>query len=462
MTDAVVRKGRSLKPAAWIVGAVLLAFLALGVFRVGGKPEVRIQPALPVIGQRTPVTIEIAEPRRGLSLVRVELVQGDRSAPLFEKTYAPAAQIPFLGSGTGRDTIRVEAGRRNFPALTGGDATLRVTSARPGTWLRHPAPQVEERPLPVRLTPPSLEIRSSQTYVNQGGCEAVVYSVGESAVRDGVRAGSWWFPGFPLPGGGARDRFALFAVPYDMDRPEVRLVAEDAAGNAAETGFIDQFFPRPVQSDTIQVSDPFLAKVVPAIVSRTPEFRERGTLLESYLAINREMRDANQKTILALARKSTPGFLWRDAFVMMPNSKKTASFAQRRSYLYQGREVDVQTHLGYDLAAVKQAPVPAANSGVVLFAGFLGIYGNAVVIDHGYGLQSIYAHLSSMGAKEGQKVARGDIIGRTGETGLAGGDHLHFSVILQGLPVDSIEWCDGHWIADRIARKLGAALTAVQ
>lgn len=458
MADAVMRGGRSLKPVVVIVCACLLAFLALGIFRVGGKPDVRIQPAMSVIGKRTPVTIEIAEPRRGLSRVRIELVQGEHSAPLFEKTYTAASQIPFLGSKTVRDTIGVEAGRQSLPALTGGEATIRVTSDRAPTWLRHPDPHVEELTLPVRLTPPSLQVRSSQTYVRQGGCEAVVYSVGESAVRDGVRAGSWWFPGFPLPGGGAHDRFALFAVPYDMDRPEVRLVVEDAAGNAAEAAFIDRFFPRPLRTDTIQVSDSFLDKVVPAIVSQTPGFRERGTLLESYLAINREMRDANQETILALVRTTTPGFLWRGEFVMMPNSKTTASFAERRSYLYEGREVDVQTHLGYDLASVKQAPVPAANAGVVVFAGYLGIYGNAIVIDHGYGLQSIYAHLSSMGAGEGQEVSRGDVIGRTGETGLAGGDHLHFSVLLQGLPVDSIEWCDSHWIEDRIARKLGAAL----
>ena len=63
--------------------------------------------------------------------------------------------------------------------------------------------------------------------------------------------------------------------------------------------------------------------------------------------------------------------------------------------------------------------------------------------------------------KEGQKVARGDIIGKTGETGLAGGDHLHFCTLLQGLPVNPVEWCDSHWIKDRISRKLGSAFPYV-
>jgi murein DD-endopeptidase MepM/ murein hydrolase activator NlpD len=144
---------------------------------------------------------------------------------------------------------------------------------------------------------------------------------------------------------------------------------------------------------------------------------------------------------------------------MIPNGKVMAAFADRRTYLYKGKVIDHQDHLGYDLAVTKQCPVPAANDGVVVYARYFGIYGNAILIDHGFGLMTIYGHLSSISVKEGQTVAKGDIIGRTGETGLAGGDHLHFSTILQGLPVNPIEWCDGHWIRDRIAAKLGSAFT---
>jgi murein DD-endopeptidase MepM/ murein hydrolase activator NlpD len=140
---------------------------------------------------------------------------------------------------------------------------------------------------------------------------------------------------------------------------------------------------------------------------------------------------------------------------MMPQSQVMAGFAEQRTYLYQGREVDRQTHLGIDLARVRQAPIPAANNGVVVLARFLGIYGDTVVIDHGYGLMTIYGHLSSIAVTEGQKVERGEIVGRTGVTGLAGGDHLHYGVMLAGFPVDPIEWSDGNWIRNRIARKLG-------
>ena len=142
---------------------------------------------------------------------------------------------------------------------------------------------------------------------------------------------------------------------------------------------------------------------------------------------------------------------------MMPNAKVMSAFADRRIYRYEGKEVDRQDHLGFDQAVTRKAAVPSANDGIVICARYFGIYGNTVVVDHGFGLMSLYGHLSDIGVKEGQAVKRGEIVGTTGETGLAGGDHLHYSTLLQGLPVNPAEWWDGHWINDRIARKLGSA-----
>jgi murein DD-endopeptidase MepM/ murein hydrolase activator NlpD len=458
MVEDKFRSGHPFRSVLIVLGIVLLAAIAQGIFCVGGPPGVKIEPGMPAIGKRTPVKIEVSEPRRGIAHVRVDLVQGDKAARLADKGYSVSSQFILGGAKTAKDILSVEAGKQALPALTGGTAAIRVTVERAGTWLRSPAPQVEEVVLPVRLTPPSLQIVSTQTYVAQGGCEAVVFRVGESAVRSGVRAGAWWFPGFPLPGGGKQDRFALFSVPYDMTEPNVRLVAEDAAGNSAEMGFVDQFFPKPAKSDNMEIGDAFLSKVVPEILSQTPELKDRGSLLDNYLAINRELRQKDGEVVKQLALKSRPAFLWTRPFSMIPNGKVMAAFADRRTYLYQGKVIDHQTHLGYDLAVTKQSPVPAANGGIVVFARYFGIYGNAVLIDHGYGLMTIYGHLSSISVKEGQQVGHGEVIGKTGETGLAGGDHLHFSTILQGLPVTPVEWCDGHWIKDRISKKLGPAL----
>lgn len=455
MTEERLKSGFPMKAIFILLGIVVLVIVAQGFFCAGSSPDVRVAPAASAIGARTPVTVAVAEPRRGLTHVKIELVQGDAAATVLEKDYTPSSQFFIWGAKTSKDELKTEVGRKSLNTLKGGQATLRVTAGRAGTWLRRPDPLVEEISLPVQLIPPSIQITSIQTYVKQGGCEAVVYRVGTSAVRDGVRAGAWWFPGYPLPGGGVQDRFALFAVPYDMAQPDVRLVAEDAAGNVGEKAFIDQFFPYPQKSDDLQIGDAFLQKVVPEILSQSPEILDRGNLLDNYLAINRELREKNAQTIRELARKSKPEFLWDRPFAAMPNGQVMAGFADRRTYLYQGREIDRQVHLGVDLAVTRQAPVPSANSGTVVYARYFGIYGNAVVVDHGYGLQTIYAHLSSIDVKEQQTVERGDILGKTGETGLAGGDHLHYCTLLDGLAVNPVEWWDGHWIQDRIAKKLG-------
>ena len=433
--------------------AATTAFLA-----VGPAAQVKIEPGARAIGRKTPVVVRVAEPGKGLVRVRVEFQQGDRVETLAEKSYAHRSALAFWGPRTGHDEIRLEVGRDTVPGLRSGDASIRVTADRVGSWLRKPDPVVEIATLPVRLTPPSLEVRSTQAYVAQGGCETVVYRVGESAVRDGVRVGEWWFPGFALPGAAKQDRFALFAVPYSAAAPNVRLVAADDAGNEAEMSFVEKFFPKPFRADTIALTDEFLNKVVPEIVSQTPDFQDRGGLLANYLAINGELRKKNAAALGELARRSRPEFLWSRPFQMMPNGKVMSAFADRRTYRYGDRDVDHQDHLGFDLAVTRRAPIPAANSGRIVLAKYFGIFGNAVVIDHGYGLMSLYGHLASISVKEDQQVQRGDILGLTGETGLAGGDHLHFTMLLQGLPVNPVEWWDGHWIADRIVRKLGPAL----
>lgn len=439
--------------------AVLALILGLALWRVGPPPEVAIEPALPGLGPATPVVVRVAEAGRGLSSVKVALVQEERDETLVERSYRPRPFWAFWGARTAADEIAFEVGWKSHPDLREGEAVLRVEAGRAGTWLRHPEPAVTELTLPVRRRPPTLVVTSSQVNVAQGGSEAVVYRVGPGAARDGVQVGEWWFPGYPLPGGGEGERFSLFAAPYDLEAPSgLRLVVEDELGNRAEIGFVDRYDPRPLRRATIELSDDFMARVVPEILARSPEVQDREDLLSSYLAINGELRRINARKLRELAGETRREFLWEEPFRQLPNSQVMASFADRRTYLYQGRAVDQQDHLGFDLASVQRAPVPAANRGVVVHAGYLGIYGNTVVLDHGYGLQTLYAHLSSLAVTEGERVAAGQTLGASGQTGLAGGDHLHFSFLLQGLPVNPLEWWDRRWIRDHLEAKLGPAL----
>ncbi|HVT16499.1 MAG TPA: peptidoglycan DD-metalloendopeptidase family protein [Thermoanaerobaculia bacterium] len=445
-------------PRMLVILVVLLLVVALtGTLWVGRAPRLEIKPSRPGIGRRTPILVKLNDAGR-VDKLTVEVVQGMDVKPVAEKSFAPHSAWAFWKAAAPAE-LAVEVGRDTVPGLRTGEAIVRATAQRAGSLLRSPAPVVVEVKLPVRLSPPALAVTSGFHYVAQGGCEAVVYSVGEGAVRDGVQSGEWWFPGFPL-GGDKRQRFALFAIPYETgDASKVRLVAEDEIGNRAEVSFVDLFFPKPLKTDTIQLNDAFLNRVVPEIMGQTPGLQDRGSPLQNYLEINGELRRKSSGELARLADKSAPRFLWKEPFLPMRNAKITAAFAQRRTYLYAGKKVDQQDHLGFDMASVEHDSVPASNSGVVLLARYFGIFGNAVVVDHGYGLMSLYGHLSAISVREGQEVKRGQELGRSGQTGLAGGDHLHFTTMLRGLPVNPVEWWDPHWIRDRLARKLGPALS---
>ena len=124
--------------------------------------------------------------------------------------------------------------------------------------------------------------------------------------------------------------------------------------------------------------------------------------------------------IAEVCRNTDPKIHWQGDFLRLPKSATRAKFADHRTYIYKGREIDRQVHLGFDLASVAHSPIPAANTGIVIFAEPLGIYGKTVIVDHGFGLFSMYSHLSHIGVKVGDRLAKGDILGRTGSHRIGG------------------------------------------
>ena len=440
---------------------VLLAVLAAGyglwgALRRGPAPTVVIESDRPAIGRATKVTARFSEGWGGLGGIRLELVQGERSIVLAERRFARRGPYsPTRGAFTARAELSATVGHATQDWLKEGEAVLRATADRMAGPLRSDAPVVVEKRVEVRLRPPRLELLSKQHYVRQGGSGAVVFRVGDTVVRSGVRAGSVESLSYPLPGGGGGDRLCLFAIPWELsEADQVKLFAEDDAGNRTELPFVDIFKKEPPRTDTLELTDAFLQTVVPAIASQTPGFDASGSMLEQYLRINGELRREVLARIAALAGASELRFLWRGAFQQMPNTQRRAGFAETRTYVYHGTTVDHQTHLGLDLASTEHAPVPAANSGMVVFAEWLVIYGNAVILDHGYGLMSLYGHMSAIDVKVGQEVRKGQELGRTGSTGLAGGDHLHLEIFVQGKSVNPLEWLDEHWIRDNIGTKV--------
>jgi len=256
--------------------------------------------------------------------------------------------------------------------------------------------------------PPRLEVLSSQHYINQGGSECVVYRVSPDAEVSGVQAGPNFFPGYPA-GSDPNLRFALFAFAYNIpENSPLKVMARDGAGNEAVAGFWYKLFPKKFRSRPIPLDDGFLQKVVPEVMSHTPSIQDQGELIKTFLEINSKLRKANHDQIAELSRKSAPRFLWDGAFLQLSNSQVESLFADHRTYVYQGKEVDRQDHVGFDLSVTQQYPIEAANDGVILLADYFGIYGNTVLIDHGCGLISLYGHLSSIGVQPGQQVKKKD------------------------------------------------------
>ncbi len=450
------RRSRRAPIVLLMIGAVMAGLVLWVALWVGPAPIVSLDSEWPAVGRTNHVTARFSEPRSGVGRVRLELVQGGRSELLAERRPPRQAWLPLVGgSGTADAALDAVVGTDAFPWLEEGEVVLRAVADRPSGVLRRVEPVVVERALQVRRRPPRLELLSSQHYARQGGSGAVVYRVGDTVLRSGVRAGGSEFPGSSLPRGGLQDRFVLYAVPWDLDAlAEVRLFAEDDAGNRAEQPFLDLFKPMPRRLATIEVGDAFLERVVPAIASQTEGFDASGSLLDQYLVINGELRRAELARIAELAASSEPGFLWSGPFLQMANTALEANFAETRTYVYEGRAVDRQTHLGLDLASTARAPVPAPNSGRVVFAGWMSLYGNGVVIDHGSGLLSLCGHLSAVDVTVGQEVAKGQVIGVSGSTGLAGGDHVHLEIFVHGQSVDPVEWLDAKWIRDNLGTKL--------
>lgn len=449
-------RGRRLPRAALVaVGVVLLAVAVVLWFRVAPEADVAITADLPGIGPRTVVTTVARAGGRGVGSIRVELIQGAESLLLEERPHRPPGPWSLGGAPVREAVVEIEVGSDSVPSLVEGEATVRVSVERPGTWLRRLPPTQAELSLPVRLRPPALDSAGVVATPTQSGSGVVRYRVGARATESGVEVGGYRFPGYPVPGGLVGERFALFGVPYDgADPSSFRLVARDELGNEARVSFLSEIEPLPLKSSTIRLTDAFMNRVVPAIMAQTPELADQGNLLDNYLMLNGDLRRMNAERLVELASGSASRQLWSGQFRQMRNTQVMDHFAARRQYLYDGRVVDTQDHLGFDLASRVQDDVPAANSGVVVFAEYFGIYGNSVILDHGYGLQTLYSHLSRMDVVVGQEVATGERLGRSGQTGMAGGDHLHFAVLLGGLPVNPLEWFDAKWIGDHVGTVL--------
>lgn len=233
-------------------------------------------------------------------------------------------------------------------------------------------------------------------------------------------------------------------------------MAEDEAGNITKVHVPVYYSLLHEKSSRIRISDSFIETKVLTIMRRLG-IHKRGSLLEDFLYVNDVVRREDSDRIKGICNHSVDRMMWHGAFSQLFGSEVTSVFGEKRYYYYKGRHIDTKYHMGYDLASVRNAKVNAANSGVVVFEGYLGIYGNALILDHGFGIFSLYGHLSSFLVHEGDRVKKNQIIAITDATGLAAGDHLHFDVLVDGYYVNPLEFWDPHWLKVHVVLKIDKA-----
>lgn len=440
----VERRPSSLKRLP-LLFVLCLAVLALLFWLAGEreKPQVTFTGDISYLGfVPRQISLTASDTGSGLQLVETIISQEGKRIRLLEKTYPKEGFFPGAGPKRITETLLLNAktlGFKDGPA----NLQVKVSDFSWWNWLRGNITTVNI-PLLVDTMPPALSLLEVPKYIKAGGAGVVVYRISEPPGRHGVLINEIFYPGVPLPKKGEGVYAACLGLPFDLTSMEKILVAaEDKTGNEARMSLSVSLHPRKIKSDKIAVSDAFLAAKLPEFATYYPDLS--GTPVEQFLRVNGEIRRANYEKIKEICGRFSPERLWDGRFVRMEGSPK-AGYADRRTYVYERKEIDSQVHLGVDIASTQQAPVPAANRGKVVLAEYLGIYGNTVILDHGQGIFSLYSHLSRIDAQVGTILDKGTPIGLSGATGMAGGDHLHFSMLVNGVFVDPVEWWDEEWL----------------
>ncbi len=433
----------------FVVISTLVAGAFIGYRLFEGTPPQIIPVKIPtIIGKDAEVIIKVTDARAGIRLVEATITQDKRQVQLGQKA------IPTENIWTGSHVKEMVLSWRIQPRkarLASGKALLIISAS--DASLRNGSKgnkSILEIPLNIDYIPPVITVLSTIHNVRTGGAGALSFRVSEDVTKAGVRIDDLFFRAYK-----GKDNIyrTLFAIPFNLDRPKIfQVEAIDRAGNKGVSGFAYRVLPRHKREDKINISDSFLQKKMPTFASRFPEVAS-PTLIDTFLKVNHLLRKKNNDFLLSLCNKSQNKMAFSGAFVRFKGAKRS-DFADKRHYFYHGKEVDQAYHMGVDIASIAHAAVSAANNGKVIFAGDNGIYGNTVVLDHGMGLLSLYAHLSQINVRPGQDVKKGQRIGVTGSTGLAGGDHLHFGMMLGGTFVNPVEWWDSRWIKDHITYNL--------
>jgi murein DD-endopeptidase MepM/ murein hydrolase activator NlpD len=416
-----------------------LCWLFLSSYLELEKPVIKFDQEITAVGKQQAIGITFSDSKSGISHLTAEIIQDHKGQILADK------KIPSRGEKQEILSLIINTADMK---LHDGPAIIKITATDYSLFKNQ---TVLFQSVKIDTIPPQINLLKTVNYINQGGTGCAAYQSSKKIAYTGVYVNDYFTPGHTILQNNIATSVTYFAVPIDASKTKTRIMifARDDAGNETRIAFPCTIKAKKFRADKMNLSESFLQQKMPEFQAMVPSLRGK-TPLEVFTYINSQMRNENFLTIQNICKKSAPKALWEGTFLRMSNAAPMALFADKRDYMFDRKVVGESLHTGVDLASTTQATIEAANNGIVVFTGALGIYGNAIIIDHGLGLFSLYGHLSAITTTVGKNVKKGEKIGNSGTSGLAGGDHLHFSIIVGGQFVNPQEWWDPHWIKDNI------------
>lgn len=301
---------------------------------------------------------------------------------------------------------------------------------------------------------PQINILTNSYMITQGGAALVVFQALDENLKElYIKNNQYKFKPQPYKKEGYYA--SLIAWPFKDSTFNPKIVAKDKAGNERKLSINIVKKPHQYKTSYIKAKDNFIDGKITDLIEQNPKYSNIADKLEKLKTVNETIRLENERLIHELSSTVSQDILkeWKiKKFYPLKNAQKVASHGDHRHYYYNDKnnEISQSYHVGYDLASTKMATIKTSNKGKVIYTGENGIYGNMPLIDHGFGLFTLYGHCSQILVKEGQDVIENQPIAKTGVSGLALGDHLHFGILVQGVEVRPVEWFDSEWIRKSI------------
>jgi murein DD-endopeptidase MepM/ murein hydrolase activator NlpD len=435
----------------YIIAFLIVLIVGFGVWFFNsygewGSPTIGIDHEISTIGRHKAIGITFVDKKSGLQNTTVTITQDNKEQVLSSVNYTDSITKEHIINVT-IDPITMK--------LHDGPAVFTISATDNSLWKNQ---TTLTRQVNIDITPPQIFLLTSTNNINPGGTCVIVYRTSKPVVTTGVKVENNFSPGFPTTISDKPCIVSYFAVPVGATQggTNIKVIAQDQAGNETSVVLPRLVRSKKFRSDKMVLGDSFLQQKMPEFQSHNTTLQGK-TALEIFTYVNGQLRGDNDTAIREICQKSHPKQLWDGTFLRMKDAAPMALYGDKRTYQYQGKSIGESTHMGVDLASTANAPVEAANHGIVAYTGYLGIYGNIIIVDHGLGFFTLYGHLNSINVKSGQEVKKGDVMGHTGISGLAGGDHLHFGILIGGQFVNPQEWWDPHWIADNVSKKIAVS-----